>query len=115
MADRAWSTTWARCQGVERVSSSSRAGRFRKPAAGLISLLPLATSAMGQTPGAIPPTAAVQPSTPASTDDGRPDLGGFLDKKCGFLPIGTLITEPAGGLVDVRYRSGGSPVWAGIG
>ena len=53
---------------------------------------------MGQTPGANPPTAAVQPSKPASTDDGWPDLSGFLDKKYGFLPVGTLITEPAVGL-----------------
>lgn len=71
--------------------------------AGLIASCLPASSAFAQTPpGATP--AAASTSQAASTskfkspDDGWFDLGGFLDTKFGFLPVATVITEPAVGL-----------------
>jgi Omp85 superfamily domain len=61
----------------------------------LISLLVSASSVMGQADASVP---AADSSTPAVPDAGWPDMSAFLDKKYGFLPVGTLITEPAVGL-----------------
>jgi hypothetical protein len=80
----------------------------------LIGLLVSASAVMGQTPGADPPAAAAQTPRPATPDDGWPDMSGFLDKKYGFLPIGTMITEPAVGFgaavglafIDAPFGSG---------
>ncbi|HEY6507923.1 MAG TPA: BamA/TamA family outer membrane protein [Vicinamibacterales bacterium] len=65
----------------------------------LMSLLLQAPNVMGQETGTDPaPAAAQPPPNPLRGDDGWVDLSGFLDKKYGFLPIGTLITEPSVGL-----------------
>ena len=78
------------------------AGRIRINARGralalsLIGLLVSASSVMGQAASADP--AAADSSTPATRDDGWLDMSAFLDKKRGFLPVATLITEPALGL-----------------
>ncbi len=64
-----------------------------------VGLLACGSSSAAQTPPATaaPPTAA-QPSKTRSADDGWFDLSGFLDTRYGFLPVGTIITEPAVGL-----------------
>ena len=69
--------------------------RGRVLALSLIVLLLSASFAMGQGAGADGATADVQP---APTDDGWPDISRFMDKKYGFMPVGTLITEPALGV-----------------
>lgn len=68
----------------------------RALALSLIGLLVSTSSVTGQAAGANP--AAADSSTPATRDDGWLDMSVFLDKKRGFLPVATLITEPALGL-----------------
>ena len=68
------------------------------PCAVMIGLLLCGRSALAQTPA---PAATATPESASkfiSPDDGWLDLGGFLDTRFGFLPIGTVITEPAVGL-----------------
>lgn len=66
----------------------------------IISLLTGITGAAAQsTDGATQPDAVSVPaSAPVAAEDGWPDLSNFLDRKFGFLPIATIITEPAVGL-----------------
>jgi hypothetical protein len=76
-----------------------RPGAFRHTLAfALSSLLLSASSAMAQQAATVAPEAAGQPSKFRSADDGWFDISGFLDPKYGFMPVGTLITEPAVGL-----------------
>jgi len=58
-------------------------------------------SAQSSTPPTASPSAPPSQSgqaAPAAANDGWPDLSNFLDKKLGFLPIATIITEPAVGV-----------------
>ena len=63
----------------------------------LLLLLP-GPSALAQTPATSTTPAPDKPSKFISPDDGWLDLSGFLDTRFGFLPVGTVITEPAVGL-----------------
>ena len=93
----------------------------KKPAAraltlGLASLLLLATIAAAQTEPASGPAPVDKPSTMKSPDDGWLDISGFLDTKFGFIPIATVITEPAlglGGAGGLAFVS--SPIGSGDG
>lgn len=59
-----------------------------------------AGAAQSTTPAApaTPVGPAQAPLAPGVPDDGWPDISEFLDTKFGFMPVGTVITEPAVGL-----------------
>jgi hypothetical protein len=54
-------------------------------------------SASGQMTGTNAPDTTKAPSKLRSAEDGWLDVSGFLDEKCGFLPVVIPITEPAVG------------------
>jgi hypothetical protein len=62
-----------------------------------VGLLLYGSSADGQTPAPTVPASAKQPSK-SRAEDGWFDISAFLDSRYGFLPLGTIITEPAVGL-----------------
>lgn len=64
----------------------------------LVSVLVAAPSAFAQATAVSTPPPAEGLSKFKSPEDGWFDLGGFLDTKFGFMPVGTVITEPAVGL-----------------
>lgn len=68
-----------------------------------LSLVLCASVALAQTPasGSQATASTATPEKPSkfiSADDGWLDLSGFVDTRFGFLPVGTVITEPAVGL-----------------
>src|SRR6187399_632593 len=63
---------------------------------GVLLLLLVAAPAMAQTPTP-QPSPSPKPSSFKSPDDGWFDLGGFLGKAYGFMPIAAPITEPSVG------------------
>jgi hypothetical protein len=71
--------------------------RLRRLLAALIGGLAAALF-LPQSTAQIPTPAGTGTSKVRSADDGWVDLSGFLDTKFGFLPVATVITEPAVGL-----------------
>lgn len=85
-----------------------------------LGLLACAATTAAQSPatpatGSDPTESAQPPAVPSVAEDGWPDLSDFLDKKLGFLPIATVITEPAvglggaGGLAFINRPAGTKP------
>ena len=86
---------------------------------GLVSLVP---PSQAQTGGNGEPASEANPHSPSklrSAEDGALDMGGFLDKTYGFIPIAMPITEPAvgyglgGGLAFIDKPTGEAQVGFG--
>ena len=66
-------------------------------AAAFAALLLSATTATAQTSATPPDSTQAEQSLFFDSEDGQFDISGFLASKKGFLPIGSVITEPAVG------------------